>query len=141
MSQTIPAEYLDLFNKRAFASLGTVRPNGSARVTPVWCDLEGEFVILNTAKGRHQDKNIRRDGRVALVIVDPENPYRYLEIRGHAVETFEKDADLHLDKMSKKYLGTDQYPYKQPGEVRVLYKVQVEQVHGYNFPHAEWLSK
>jgi len=63
MSQTIPAEYRDLFNNRAFASLGTVRPNGSARVTPVWCDIEDEFVILNTAKGRHQDKNIRRDGR------------------------------------------------------------------------------
>jgi len=98
MSQTIPAEYRDLFNKRAFASLGTVRPNGSARVTPVWCDIEDEFVILNTAKGRHQDRNIRRDGRVALVIVDPDNPYRYLEIRGHAVETFEQDADLTSTK-------------------------------------------
>ena len=141
MSQIIPAEYRDLFNKRAFASLGTVRPNGSPRVTPVWCDLDGEFVILNTAKGRHQDKNIRRNATVALVIVDPDNPYRYLEIRGHAVETFEQDADLHLDKMSKKYLGADQYPYRQPAEERVMYKIEADQVHGYNFPHAEWLSK
>jgi hypothetical protein len=140
MSETIPAEYRDLFDKRAFANLGTVRPNGAARVTPVWCDLEGEFVILNTVKGRHQDRNIRRDGRVALVIVDPENSYRYLEIRGHAVESIEKDAEKHLDKMAKKYLGADKYPYRQPGEERVIYKIEAEQVHGYNFPHAEWLS-
>jgi PPOX class probable F420-dependent enzyme len=139
MSQTIPVEYRDLFHKRAFASLGTLGSNGSARVTPVWCDLEGEFVLLNTAKGRHQDKNIRRDGRIALVIVDPDNPYRYLEIRGNAVETFEQDAVVHLDKMAKKYLGADQYPYKHPGEERVMYKIEAEHIHGHNFPHAEWL--
>ena len=140
MSQTIPNEFRDLFTKRAFASLGTVRPNGSPRVTPVWCDVDGEFVIVNTAKGRHQDKNIRRDARVAVVIIDPDNPYRYLEIRGHAVETSEQDAEIHLDKMAKKYLGADTYPYRQPGELRVLYKIQAEQVHGYDFPHAEWLT-
>lgn len=140
MSQPIPAEYRDLFQKRAFANLGTVRPNGAARVTPVWCDIEGDSVILNTAKGRHQDKNIRRDGRVALVITDPDNPYRYLEIRGHAVEIFDQDAEKHLDKMAKKYLGADTYPYRQPGEERVMYRVEAEQVHGFNFPHAAWLS-
>ena len=107
MSRTTLAEYRDLFDKRAFANLATIRYNGTARVTPVWCDLDGDAVILNTARGRHQDSDVRRDRRISLVIVDPENPYRYLEIRGHAVETSSQDADVHLDRMAKKYLGVD----------------------------------
>ena len=124
MSQTIPAEYRDLFNNRAFASLGTVRPNGSARVTPVWCDIEDEFVILNTAKGRHQDRNIRRDGRVALVIVDPDNPYRYIQIRGRVEHVTEEGASAHIDSLAKKYLGKDKYPWAQPGQVRVIFEIE-----------------
>ena len=75
MSQVIPDKYRDLFTKRAFASLGTLMPDGSPQVTPVWCDIEGDLVIVNTAKGRQKDKNMRRDPRVALAIIDPENPY------------------------------------------------------------------
>ena len=82
MSGAIPEKYRDLFSKRAFASLGTLMPDGRPQVTPVWCDLEGELVIFNSAKGRQKDRNVRRDPRVAIAIVDPENPYRYLEIRG-----------------------------------------------------------
>jgi hypothetical protein len=91
-------------------------------------------VLLNTAKGRHQDNNIRRDRRIALVIVDPDNPYRYLEIRGNAVETFEQDAVVHLDKMAKKYLGADHYPNRDLSEERVMYRIQAEHVRGYDFP-------
>ena len=87
MSQAIPDKYRDLFTKRAFASLGTLMPDGSPQVTPVWCDSDGEHVIVNSAKGRQKDKNIRRDPRVALAVIDPDNPYRYLEIRGRVVET------------------------------------------------------
>ncbi len=79
MSRTTLAEYRDLFDKRAFANLATIGSDGTPRVTPVWCDLDGDTAILNTARGRHQDSDIRRDGRISLVIVDPENPYRYLE--------------------------------------------------------------
>ncbi len=126
MSQSIPDKYRDLFTKRAFASLGTLMTDGSPQVTPVWVDLEGDQVIVNTAKGRQKDKNMRRDPRVALAIIDPENPYRYLEIRGRVAEISEDGADAHIDKMAKKYLGADKYPYRQSGEVRVMFKIKPE---------------
>ena len=126
MSQAIPDKYRDLFTKRAFASLGTLMSDGSPQVTPVWVDLEGDLVVVNTAKGRQKDKNMRRDPRVALAIIDPENPYRYLEIRGRVAEISEDDADAHIDKMAKKYLGADKYPYRQSGEVRVMFKIRPE---------------
>src|SRR5258708_12657104 len=123
----IPDKYRDLFSKRAFANLGTLMPDGQPQVTPVWCDLEGDLVIVNSAKGRQKDRNIRRDPRVALTIIDPENPYRYLEIRGRVVEITEQGADAHIDKMAKKYLGADKYPYRQAGEVRLIFKIQPQQ--------------
>jgi PPOX class probable F420-dependent enzyme len=128
MPQAIPDKYRDLFTKRAFASLATLMPDGSPQVTPVWVDLDGSQVIVNSAKGRQKDKNIRRDTRVALAVIDPENPYRYLEIRGPVVEITEQGADAHIDKMAKKYLGADKYPYRQPSEERVMYKIQPEHV-------------
>src|ERR1700687_3994685 len=126
MSSATPEKYRDLCGKRAFASLGTLMPDGRPQVTPVWCDLEGNLVVFNSAKGRQKDKNVRRDPRVALSIVDPDNPYRYLEIRGRGAEITEHGANEHIDKLAKKYLGVDKYPYGQPGEVRVMYKVQPE---------------
>jgi PPOX class probable F420-dependent enzyme len=126
MPEAIPEKYRDLFSKRAFASLATLMPNGSPQVTPVWCDLEGDFVVFNSAKGRQKDRNVRRDPRVAMAIVDPENPYRYLEIRGRVVEITEEGADESINKLAKKYLGVDKYPYGQPSEVRVIYKIKPE---------------
>jgi PPOX class probable F420-dependent enzyme len=126
MSQAIPDKYKDLFQKRAFASLGTLMPDGRPQVTPVWIDFDGEHVIFNSAKGRQKDRNVRRDPRVSLALIDPENPYRYLEIRGRVVEITEDGASAHIDKMAKKYLGADKYPYSQPGEVRVIYKIKPE---------------
>jgi PPOX class probable F420-dependent enzyme len=128
MSQSIPDKYRDLFTKRAFASLATLMPDGSPQVTPVWVDLEGDLVLVNTARARQKDKNMRRDPRVAMAIIDPENPYRYLEIRGRIAEITEEGADAHIDKMAKKYLGADKYPYRQPSETRVIYKIQPERV-------------
>jgi PPOX class probable F420-dependent enzyme len=128
MSAKIPEKYRDLFNKRAFASLGTIMPDGRPQVTPVWCDVEGDLVLFNSAKGRQKDKNVRRDPHVSMAIIDPDNPYRYLEIRGSVVEITEQGANEHIDKMAKKYLDADKYPYGQPGEVRVIYKVQPEHV-------------
>ncbi len=126
MAGVIPEKYRDLFNKRAFAALTTLMPDGSPQTTPVWVDTDGEYVIFNSAKGRQKDRNVRRDPRVALAIVDPDNPYRYLEVRGKIAEITEQGADAHIDKMAKKYLGQDKYPYRQPGEVRVLYKIRPE---------------
>ena len=126
MSQVIPDKYRDLFSKKAFASLATLMPNGEPQVTPVWVDLEGDRLIINSAKGRQKDRNLRRDPRVSLAIVDPDNPYRYLEIRGRVSEITEQGGAPHLDKMAKKYLGVDKYPWSKPGDVRVIYKIQPE---------------
>ena len=126
MTQTLPENYRDLFQKKAFASLATVMPDGRPQVTPVWCDFDGTHVIVNTAKGRRKDRNMRANPRVSLAIIEPDNPYRYLEVRGRVAEITENGADAHIDRMAKKYLGADKYPYRQPGEVRVLYKIAPE---------------
>ncbi|MGH8287869.1 MAG: PPOX class F420-dependent oxidoreductase [Steroidobacteraceae bacterium] len=123
---SIPESHLDLFRKKAFANLATLMPNGSPQVTPVWVDYDGRYVLINTAEGRQKDKNLQRDGRLAMSIFDPENPYRYLEVRGRVAERTREGADQHIDAMARKYLGKDQYPYRQPDEVRVLYKVMPE---------------
>jgi PPOX class probable F420-dependent enzyme len=126
MAEVIPNKYRDLFDKRIFASLVTLMPDGSPQVTPVWIDFDGEHVLFNTAVGRQKDKNLQRDGRVALALVDPDNPYRYLEVRGHVAERTQNGADDHINKLAKKYLNKDVYPFRQPGEQRVLYKVKPE---------------
>ncbi|OLD61747.1 MAG: PPOX class F420-dependent enzyme [Acidobacteria bacterium 13_1_40CM_2_60_7] len=128
MAQSIPEKYLDLFQKKAFGNLGTIMPDGSPQVTPVWVDYDGKHVRFNSAQGRVKDKNVRRDPRVSLAIVDPENPYRYLGIRGRVVEITQKGADEHINNLSQKYLGKPVYPYRQPGEVRVVYKIAPERV-------------
>jgi PPOX class probable F420-dependent enzyme len=124
--QVIPDSHLDLFKKKAFAHLATLMPSGQPQVTPVWIDYDGHYVRLNPAEGRQKDKNLQRDGRVALSIMDPDNPYRYLEVRGRVADRTRTGADEHIDALAKKYLGQDQYPYRQPGEVRVIYKVEPE---------------
>jgi PPOX class probable F420-dependent enzyme len=126
MPEQVPDKFADLFKKKAFANLGTLMRDGSPQVTPVWCDYDGKHIRINSALGRVKDKNIRRDPRVALSIQDPENPYRYLEIRGKVVDITQNGADAHIDSLAQKYLGQSKYPYRQPGEVRVLYKIEPE---------------
>jgi PPOX class probable F420-dependent enzyme len=128
MSSEIPEKFQDLFEKKAFASLGTLMPDGKPQVTPVWCDFDGKHVVVNSAKGRVKDRNMRRDPRVSMALIDPDNPYRYLQLQGRVVEITEEGADRHIDKMAKKYLGQDKYPFRQPGEVRVLYKIEPDRV-------------
>ena len=127
----IPDQYRDLFtSKKAFAHLATVGAGGAPQVTPVWVDFDGTHVRFNTAKGRVKVRNLGRDPRVALSIQDPDNPYRYVQVRGRVVEATERGADAHIDALAKKYLGQDRYPFRRPGEVRVMYKVLPESVQG-----------
>lgn len=127
MTQVIPENFRDLFAKKVFAHLATLMPDGRPQVTPVWCDLAGDLVQINTAVGRQKDRNLVRDGRVALSLLDPDNPYRYLEVRGRVAERTEAGADEHIDRLSQKYLGTA-YPYRQPGDRRVTYRIRPEHV-------------
>lgn len=128
MSNCIPETYRDLFQKRAFAHLATLMPDGTPQVTPVWCDYDGTYIRINSARGRVKDRNMRRNPQVALEIMDPDNPYRYLAVRGRVVEVTEDGADAHIDLLAKKYLGQERYPYGTAGEVRVLYKIWPERV-------------
>jgi PPOX class probable F420-dependent enzyme len=122
--------YRDLFAKKAFAHLATVGADGAPQVTPVWCDLEGGVIRVNTARGRVKDRNLRRQPRVALSVLDPDNPYRYVQVRGRVTEMIEQGADAHIDALARKYLGQDRYPYRQPGEVRVMVKIAPDRVQG-----------
>jgi PPOX class probable F420-dependent enzyme len=128
VSKRIPKAYDDLFQKRAFAHLATIMPDGSPQVTPVWCDYDGTHIRINSAKGRVKDANMRRNPHVALEIMDPDNPYRYLAVRGRVTEITEVGADAHIDSLAKKYLGQDRYPYRGRGEQRVIYKIQPERI-------------
>ncbi len=124
MAAVIPEQYLDLFEKKTFAYLATLMPDGSPQVTPVWVDFDGAHILVNSARGRQKDKNMRHNRAVSLVLSDPKNPYRYLEVRGQVAAITEEGAGEHIDRMAKKYLGVDKYPHLAVNEVRVLYRVE-----------------
>jgi PPOX class probable F420-dependent enzyme len=122
---TIPDKYLDLLQqKKAFASLATAMPDGSPQVTPVWFDYKDGLIRINSARGRVKTRNMTAGAPVALAIIDPDDPYRYLQIRGRVGRISEDGADRHIDSLAKKYLGQDKYPYAKPGEVRVMYEIE-----------------
>jgi PPOX class probable F420-dependent enzyme len=127
----IPDKYKDLVQqKKAFASLATIMPDGSPQVTPVWFDYDGDIVRINSARGRVKVRNMQEGSPVALSIMDPENPYRYLQIRGRVRRVTEEGADRHIDSLAKKYLDKDKYPFAQPGEVRVTYEIEPVSANG-----------
>ncbi len=128
MTTKIPENYLDLFEKRAFAHLGTIMPDGQPQINPVWVDFDGEYVLVNTSRGRQKDRNMQARPQVTVEIQDPDNPYRYMEVRGRVAEAVEEGALDHINKMAKKYTGADKYPNLKPGEVRVIYKIKPERV-------------
>lgn len=124
LNQVISEKFIDLLTtKKAYAHIATLMADGSPQVTPVWFEYDGEFVIVNSAMGRTKDRNMKRDARVALSIQDPDNPYRYLQIRGVVMEITTDGADASIDRLAFKYLGQERYPGRRPGEVRVIYKI------------------
>ncbi len=131
MTETLQ-KYADLLrdDRKALANVGTVMPDGSPQVTPMWFDYDGKLILVNSARGRVKDRNIRRNPAVAVSIVDPDNAYRYVTVRGRVVEVTEEGADAHIDRLAKKYLGQDRYPYRRAGEVRVTYKIAPQRVSG-----------
>ena len=127
----IPDKYADLLkDKKAFANLATLMADGSPQVTPVWFDYDGSHIRVNTAKGRVKARNMEQGSNVAVSIMDPDNPYRYLQVRGAVSRVTEQGASEHIDQLAKKYLGQDKYPYHQPGDVRVIYEITPGSVSG-----------
>ncbi len=129
-SGPIPLEFLDLFKKVSFGHLATLMPDGTPQVTSVWVDYDGEHLLVNSTKGRQKDRNMSRHCEVALEIPDPDNPNRYVAVRGRVVEITEEGADEHLDRLARRYLARDHYPptWRFPNEVRRIYKIKPEHV-------------
>ena len=126
---TVPDGFKDLLTaKKAVANLATINADGTPQVTPVWFDWDGRHLRINSAKGRVKDKNLRRTPSVALSIQDPDNPYRYVQIKGRVTSVTETGAEAHIDALAKKYLGQDRYPYRKADEVRVTYVIAPDRV-------------
>jgi len=122
---TIPDKFLPvLTQKKAFAHLATVMPDGTPQVTPVWFFYKDGKFVVNTARGRVKDRNMSKNARVALSIIDPDNPYAHVAVRGKVVRATEEGGGASIDALAKKYLGVDKYPNTRPGEVRVIYEIQ-----------------
>jgi PPOX class probable F420-dependent enzyme len=124
-------DYADLLQeKKTFAHLATTMPDGAPQVTPVWVDYREGRVLVNTAKGRVKARNMQLGSPVALSIADPDNPYRYVQVRGVVSKVHDEGADEHIDFLAKKYLGQDSYPWRRPGEERVIYEIEPQNVQG-----------
>ena len=123
-------EAKSLLQDKNLIFLATLMPDGSPQITPTWVDVDKEknLVIINTAKGRVKQKNVTRDPRVAVAIVDRNNPYKVALIRGRVIEQTTEGADAHIDKMAMKCLGADKYPFRNSSEKRVLLKIQPEKI-------------
>jgi len=121
-------EQKQFFRKPNFGHLATLEPDGSPQVTPVWIDVDGDYILINTAKGRKKVRNVERDPRVSVEVVEQENPYSMLSVKGKVVGMTTEGADAHIDAMAKKYLGQDSYPFRQPGEERLILKIQPDKV-------------
>lgn len=128
--KNIPETHFDLLTdeKKAFLYLATLMSGGAPQVTPIWFNIDNEHILINSAKGRVKDRNMRARPQVALCIQDPSNPYRYLQIRGTVVEFTTDGADDHIDALTLKYRGVPNYPSRQPGEQRVKYTIRIEKV-------------
>jgi PPOX class probable F420-dependent enzyme len=127
VSARIPDSYLDLFRKRAIGHLATIMPDGSPQVTPVWVDYDGKYLLVNSKAGRRKNANMLERPQVAIDIVDPDNPYRYLMVRGRVVEIIE-NGNGHIDALAQRYLGVSHYPWADPGESRQIFKILPEHV-------------
>jgi PPOX class probable F420-dependent enzyme len=123
-------EQKEMLRKPNFAHIATVEPDGSPQVTPVWVDLsdEEDLILVNTAEGRRKVQNIRRDPHVAIDVIEQDNPYNMVSIKGEVIEVTPEGADEHIDSLAKKYLGQDKYPFRQPGEKRLVLKIRPEKV-------------
>ncbi|RDI71210.1 PPOX class F420-dependent oxidoreductase [Halopelagius longus] len=125
----IPESHRDIFEKKSFAHFATVMPDGTPHVTPVWVDHEdGEYVLINSARGRQKVRNVESNPKVGVSVVDPDDPYQYVSVRGEA--TLDEDgADEHIDELARRYMDVDEYPYRDGDEgARVIIRIPTDTV-------------
>ncbi len=127
--ELIPDSHRHLLNSKALIFLATTMKDGSPQVSPLWFSADDNFILVNSAKGRIKDRNMRRNEKVSLAIVDPENAFLWMGIQGSVVDITEIGADDHVDLLAKKYLGMDSYPNKQKDQIRVTYKIRADKVY------------
>ncbi|HYV16335.1 MAG TPA: PPOX class F420-dependent oxidoreductase [Conexibacter sp.] len=128
MAAKIDGRARELLEAKNFCVVGTLRRDGTAHQVPVWVDVEEDHVLLNSAVGRAWPTNAERDPRVSLLVDNMENPYEYVSIRGRVAEITQEGADAHIDKLAKKYLDKDSYPFRTPSEQRIIVRVEPEHV-------------
>lgn len=123
---SLPAESADILAKRAFAHVATIGPNGEPQSTPVWIDWDGRLLKFSQTTTRQKYRNLRRDPRIALSVHDPDEPYHYLEVRGKVVRMEADKDNAFINKLAKKYIDQDVYPWAQPDEERIVVYVEPE---------------
>jgi len=124
----IPDKYRDLLDRPIIVALATLMSDGQPQVQPVWCSYDGEHILVNTEKGRQKYRNLSRRRAATIMAIDPDNPLRWLEVRGKVVAETEEGANEHIDELARLYLGLDKYPYHQEGDVRVIFKIEPQRV-------------
>lgn len=128
ISRELTDSGVSLFKGKNFGFIASIMKDGSPQLTPVWIDYDGQFLLVNTAEGRTKQKNFERDPRVAVSVVDQNNPYNMVSIRGKVVQQTTDGADEHIDKLAKRYLGVDKYPLRNPDEKRIILKIKPEKI-------------
>jgi len=128
INREIDDSVIQLLTGKNFAFVSTLMKDGSPQITPTWIDYDEKTILINTAEGRTKQKNVSRDNRVAISIVDQNNPYHMVTIRGKVIEQTTKGADEHIDKLAKRYLGVDKYPFRSQTEKRIILKVKPEKI-------------
>jgi PPOX class probable F420-dependent enzyme len=128
MADTLSTKARELIARPVLASLTTLGKDGSPQVTPLWIDQDGDDLLFNTAQGRVKARHMENDPRVAVSVVDPDDPYNVVAVRGTVVDITTEGADEHIDALAKKYLGVDSYPMRQEGEVRVKVRVRTDRI-------------
>jgi PPOX class probable F420-dependent enzyme len=118
------AKAIKLIEGKNFAFLATIMPDGAPQVSPVWIDHEGDVILVNTAIGRQKQENTAREPRAAISVADQNNMYDKIVIRGRVKSQTLEGADAHIDKLAKKYIGKDSYPWRQPGEKRIILRIE-----------------
>lgn len=131
MTNLIPESHQQFFEQPIIANLGTIMPDGRPQVNPVWVDYDGTYVRFSTLQGSQKDKNLKARKFATFLLVDPQNPYSYIEVRGQVAETVTEGADEFINALSKKYLELDEYPNRREGDVRLTYKIKLDKVNAF----------
>ena len=137
MPISLPQSVKKLLQDKAYGHVVTYNDKGSAQLTMVWMDVEGDDVVFNTSEGRRKSQNLRRDPRIIVSVQDRNDPQAHAVFYGKARVT-EAGADEHIDKLAKRFLGADKYPFRQPGEKRLIVRIGVDRIGGFGPKMKPW---